>query len=182
MIVFSIVPVKRSEWNVRWGAKSVNSLTTCCEEWFEQLWDLCACICIIIPAPVLILYFELEPCFLWWGGKIERLQVEEVTQPLLCLDFCFSFFPFFISVVFLFKLYLFSKSSILPSNPSWLATLFGGDFAARPFVSFALNLFTSQNHIMTYDGHSGEVFPRTDKFCYFEKRLLICWCSVHPTS
>ena len=46
-----------SEWNFG-RAKSVNSLTACCEEWFEQLWDLCA---LLLPSSSLR-YIKLTQC------------------------------------------------------------------------------------------------------------------------
>ena len=46
-----------SEWNFG-RAKSVNSLTACCEEWFEQLWDLCA----LLLSSSSLRYIKLRQC------------------------------------------------------------------------------------------------------------------------
>ena len=46
-----------SEWNFG-RAKSVNSLTACCEEWFEQLWDLCA----LLLSSSSLRYIKLTQC------------------------------------------------------------------------------------------------------------------------
>ena len=54
---FSKIVKQPSEWNFG-RAKSVNSLTACCEEWFEQLWDLCA----LLLSSSSLRYIKLTQC------------------------------------------------------------------------------------------------------------------------